>query len=197
MLGELKCRRTRHRSPRNSAAIRARPWQRPARTAAQAARWPALPPEGRVQAEPAPGLGWLADPGRALAGEQDRSDKLRASAVAGIDGIPASNTACSTCCRITASPWPHRTARRSEGHRHQRCWLVAQLHLSEAVPAMVWDGRPAGAVRGSRRPTRNKGRRRTGTGSRSAGLESADTVPPSTAPTAPVPADNGVRCSIC
>ena len=145
------CRRTRHRSPRNSAAIRARPWQRPARTAAQAARWPALPPEGRVQAEPAPGLGWLADPGRALAGEQDRlGQAARASAVAGHRRHPGQQHGGVQRAAGSRHRLGH-TGRQGdlEGHRHQRCWLVAQLHLSEAVSGHgLGCGRPAGAFAG-------------------------------------------------
>ena len=190
------CRRTRHRSPRNSAAIRARPWQRPARTAAQAARWPALPPEGRVQAEPAPGLGWLADPGRALAGEQDRlGQAARASAVAGHRRHPGQQ---------------HGGVQRAAGSRHRLGHTGRQGDLKATVtsdagwshsftflklsPAMVWDAadRPAPFAGRVQADEEQGAPTPQAPAAEAPGLESADTVPPSTAPTAPVPADNGV-----
>ena len=107
---------------------------------------------GRVQAEPAPGLGWLADPGRVLAGEQDRLGQLRAHLLSqGIDGIPANNTAVFNVLQDHGLAADARRQGDLEGHRHQRRRLVAQLHLPEAVAGDgLGCGRPAGTVRGSR-----------------------------------------------
>ncbi len=102
------------------------------------------------------------------------SDKLRAHLLSqGIDGIPASNTAVFNVLQdhgiALATPDGKGDL---EGHRHQRCRLVAQLHLPETVSGHgLGCGRPAGAVRGSRAGRRGtRGADTAGTGIRSARL---------------------------
>ena len=88
------CRRTRHRSPRNSAAIRARPWQpRHAlqRKLLDGLRY-LLKEEFKLN-QPQASDGWLTQDALWLV-SKTVSDKLRAHLLSqGIDGIPASNTA--------------------------------------------------------------------------------------------------------
>ena len=124
------------------------------------------------------------------------SDKLRAHLLSqGIDGIPANNTAVFNVLQdhgiALATPdgkaiWKA-TVTSDAGWSHSFTFL-------KLSPAMVWDAadRPApfaGRVQADAEqgvPTPQA------PAAEAPGLESADTVPPSTAPTAPVPADNGV-----
>ena len=105
----------------------------PACAATQIARRLALPAQGRVQVEPGRPGGRLADPGRLVAGEQDRlRQAARTSAVAGHRRHPGQQyggvqRAAGSRHRATDAGWQGDL----EGYRHQRRRLVARLHLPE------------------------------------------------------------------
>ncbi len=124
------------------------------------------------------------------------SDKLRAHLLSqGIDGIPASNTAVFNVLQdhgiALATPdgkaiWKA-TVTSDAGWSHSFTFL-------KLSPAMVWDAadRPAPFAGRVQADEEQGAPTPQAPASEAPGLESADTAPPSIAPTVPMPTDNGV-----
>jgi len=124
------------------------------------------------------------------------SDKLRAHLLSqGIDGIPASNTAVFNVLQdhgiALATP---------DGKAIWKATVTSEVGWSHSFtflrlsPAMVWDAadRPAPFAGRVQADEEQGAPTSQAPAPEAPGLESADTAPPGTAPTVPVPADNGV-----